>query len=182
MGKLDKLKKQNQQITEGIQREAGHLQEVAAEYKRVGEIYLAPAIVLNDLERDFERATKLNGVDISFLLFSTALQCVRQYLLTNFKSRDERPSDKEAAENTWGHGEEHSGRGVLRYNPSLTEIVKNPVPFDAIFGGKDLGLGLGGNNHRFKTLGHDPILGWIFGTANIATSTITLSDFKSSHV
>ena len=30
-----------------------------------------------------------------------------------------------------------------------------------------------GANHRFATLGHDPILGFIFGTANILTNTIT---------
>lgn len=30
-----------------------------------------------------------------------------------------------------------------------------------------------GANHRFATLGHDPILGLIFGTANIMTNTIT---------
>ena len=28
-------------------------------------------------------------------------------------------------------------------------------------------------NHRFGTLGHDPLLGLIFGTANIMTNTIT---------
>lgn len=35
-----------------------------------------------------------------------------------------------------------------------------------------LGLFRGGN-HRFSTLGHDPILGLIFGTGNIMTNTIT---------
>lgn len=30
-----------------------------------------------------------------------------------------------------------------------------------------------GGNHRFATLGHDPILGLIFGTGNIMTNTIT---------
>ncbi len=30
-----------------------------------------------------------------------------------------------------------------------------------------------GANHRFSTLGHDPILGLLFGTANIMTNTIT---------
>ena len=33
----------------------------------------------------------------------------------------------------------------------------------------------GGKGHRAATLGHDPILGLIFGTANIATRTVTLS-------
>lgn len=182
MGKFDKQKAKLKQITADVVSEAEHFREVAEEYNRVANIYQAPAVILHNIEDDFNRATKLNGVDISFLFFATALQCVRQYFLTNFKDKEDRPSDKEAAEDTWGHGEEHSSRGVLLYNPSLKEIIENPVPFDAIFGSKDLGIGLGGNNHRFKTLGHDPILGWIFGTANIATSTITLSDFESFHV
>ena len=32
--------------------------------------------------------------------------------------------------------------------------------------------------HRMYTLGHDPILGWIFGTLNILTDTITLHNFQ----
>lgn len=46
-----------------------------------------------------------------------------------------------------------------------------------------------GANHRFATLGHDPILGLIFGTANIMTNTITsvkkegiLPVIKTNHV
>lgn len=182
MGKFEKLKNQNKQIVNDIKREAEHFQEVSDEYNRVADIYKAPAVILRDIEKDFKKATKLNGVDISFLFFATALQCVRQYLLTPFKNKNDRPSDKEAADKTKGHNEEHSARGNLLYNPSLKEIIENPVPFDAIFGSKDLEIGLGGSNHRFKTLGHDAILGWIFGTANIATSTITLSDFQSFHV
>ena len=33
-----------------------------------------------------------------------------------------------------------------------------------------------------KTLGHDPLLGWIFGTANITTSTLTTWQFQSYHI
>lgn len=39
-----------------------------------------------------------------------------------------------------------------------------------------------GKYHRYKTIGHDPILGWIFGTANILTDTITLNNFTSYRV
>ena len=31
-----------------------------------------------------------------------------------------------------------------------------------------------GGQHRVKTLGHDPILGWVFGVANIISDTITI--------
>ena len=32
---------------------------------------------------------------------------------------------------------------------------------------------------RSRTLGHDPVLGWIFGTANIITNALTRYDFQS---
>lgn len=50
-----------------------------------------------------------------------------------------------------------------------------------MFGSKDFDLGIGsGFTHRAKTLGHDHILGWIFGTMNIATSTITVLELEIS--
>lgn len=42
-----------------------------------------------------------------------------------------------------------------------------------------------GANHRFSTLGHNPYLGMIFGTANIMTNTITTNNkvlIQTSHV
>ena len=39
-----------------------------------------------------------------------------------------------------------------------------------------------GKYHRMYTLGHDPILGWLFGTANILTDVITMNDFHSYRV
>lgn len=126
-------------------------------------------------DESFERATKLNKTDMLFLLFSTAMQCARQYLLTPFEAR---LTDKAAAKATLGHIEEHSDRIHRYYTPSLEEIVSNPVPFDAIVGGKDILT----PTHRIATLGHDPVLGWLFGTANIATSTITFNNLESRHV
>ena len=38
---------------------------------------------------------------------------------------------------------------------------------------------LSGTTHRYRTLGHDPVLGWIFGTANIITNALTRYDFQS---
>ena len=42
--------------------------------------------------------------------------------------------------------------------------------------------GAGKLGHRVKAIGHDPILGLVFGTANIATSTLTTSDLVSYHI
>ncbi len=41
---------------------------------------------------------------------------------------------------------------------------------------------MGGKYHRLHTLGHDPILGWIFGTANILTDCITFNNFCTNRI
>ena len=43
-----------------------------------------------------------------------------------------------------GTFEEHSDQKHKYYMPSLEEIIKNPVPFDAIYGSRAKGLGIGG--------------------------------------
>ena len=41
---------------------------------------------------------------------------------------------------------------------------------------------MGGKYHRMYTLGHDPILGWFFGTANILTDCITFHNFNTNRI
>ena len=50
------------------------------------------------------------------------------------------------------------------------------VPYDATrySGAGFYDRNMHGGQHRVKTLGHDPILGWIFGVANIISDTITI--------
>lgn len=55
----------------------------------------------------------------------------RQTFFTKFQDR---LSDQEAAAKTLGHGEEHSDRKHNLYNPTLEQIMSNPVPFDANVG------------------------------------------------
>lgn len=150
----------------------------------------------DEINEEFARVTKLTKLDISFLFLATALQCCRQYLLTNFK---ERLNDQDAAndakeelksknekefaeyEGTFTREEKLNIKNHL-YNPTLEEIVKNKVPFDINFGAKEIGSDISKFGHRFSVLGHDPILGLIVGTANIATRTITDYKFQSYHV
>lgn len=155
------------------------MQDIAAESLRVADYAYNAKQTLDNLDAEFERQTGLTEIDIAFLFFATALQCVRQYVLTGFP---ERLDDQTAAQKTKGHTEEHSNRSHRWYNPPLEEIITSPVPFDAMFGSSDFDLGLSGKSHRIKTLGHDPILGWIFGVANIATSTLTTYNLASYHV
>ena len=179
MNKYKDLKKKSDSAFNEINTSLNDMNVLAETSKRASTTAKNAHIIINDIDRQFSQVTKLNNVDISFLFLATALQCVRQYLLTNFETR---VSDKEAAKNTQGKTMEHSNRGNILYCPNINEIVTNPVPFDAIYGSKAFDLGLSGNTHRAKTLGHDPVLGWVFGTNNILTSTMTLHDFRSFHV
>lgn len=63
-----------------------------------------------------------------------------------------------------------------KWRASLKRIADiHHVPYDAN------GKGLTGN-HRYKTLGHDPWLGYLFGTANILTNTLTTNKMLTYHV
>lgn len=134
---------------------------------------------LEDLDRQFSEKTGLNKTDFAFLFLAVALQVIRQYLLTSFP---ERLDDQKAAEQTPGHKEEHSDRNHRYYNPSLTEIITNPVPFDANVGSNGALAGGGILGHRATAIGHDPLLGLLFGTANIATATLTTWEMASYHI
>lgn len=141
--------------------------------------------IFDEINLEFQNRTGLHPSDYKYVFLATALQCIRQYvlnpLLPKFQKKD-RLSDKEAADKVKGNSEEHSNRHHQLYNPSFEEIIANPVPFDAIEGSKKYDLGLSGKTHRMKTLGHDPILGLVFGTANIATSTLTTTKLQSYHI
>lgn len=158
-----------------------HLRQVSNEYRRVEEICQNPVSLIDDIDRQFKRATKLTDVDIAFLFVATAMQVARQYLLTTFPT--ERPGDKVAANAVKGTTEK-SNRRHRYYSPSLEEILTNPVPFDANMGSAEFDAlqGFGPLGHRGATVGHDPILGLICGTANIATSTLTNWKWESFHI
>lgn len=149
------------------------------ETERVHNVMSNTENLLSDLDYEFEKKTGLTSQDVTFLFLAIGLQIARQYLLTKFPIR---LKDDEAASNTFGHETEHSNREHRYYEPSLEEIIKNPVPFDAIIGSDGVLAGGGKFGHRGKTLGHDPLLGLIFGTANIATATVTTTDYESFHV
>ena len=140
------------------------------------------------LENEFENHTKLTTKDDKFLVFASSLQVARQLLTSHLKQRK---SDKEAANSVKGNSKEHSNRTEEKYYASIDEIRSNPVPFDCIIKEPDLKRSpnspkLSGFNHRYKTLGHDPLLGLLFGTVNIMTKTITITEgvgnIKTYHV
>lgn len=180
-----------------------HLSQVENEYGRVAILYQNSMQTMNEIDAQFKKVTKLNNLDISFLFLATSMQIVRQYLLTNFPT--ERLNDKKAAiqtkptedkllknefmknkviKNEKVNLDEKIDRQHQWYCPTLEEIITNPVPFDANLGSANYGAvkGFGNLGHRGATVGHDPILGLIVGTANIATSTLTNWRFESYHI
>lgn len=182
-------------------------QEISDERDRVFRTLQRAPDILDDIDEEFARQTKLRKKDVVLLFTATALQVIRQYVLRNRFVID-RPNEKVAAKEAYSNGgmlnsiEQRKGwdssnfesieRGKKYYHPTLEEIITNPVPFDTQVNsgyegfnlhliGKNTGLG-GPRNHRLTTLGHDPILGLIFGTANIATRTVTVSNLQTFHV
>lgn len=186
--KYESLRAKKNESIKGINEDLQKMKQVSEESMRVSKIAGNASIIIADLDKQFAQATKLDGVDISFLLFAIALQCIRQYLITPFA---ERQNDKDSAKDAHkeeketfrkGYGDSQTPGGSKRYYASLGDIITKGVPYDTQFGSGDFDLHLSGNAHRFRTLGHDPLFGWVFGTANIMTNTLTTWSFHSYHV
>ena len=111
---------------------------------------------------------------------------IRKYTRLHRRTRND--SYKEYSENL-------KGRQATKYRTWI-EILKRPVPYDAMFsdgrgnipsisGLNNFDLGtmkyknITGTNHHVATLGHDPVLGWVFGTMNIMSNTISLVTYES---
>lgn len=190
---LDRMRKQSAAKIEAAkdalhEREAvdRHLTQVQNEYSRVVDISRRAPAVIEDVDKKFKEKTKLSDSDIAFLFLCTALQCTRQYLLTNEMFRLE---DK--------GGLKSNVRGELLMKHAYDavpdviaptewkKVLFQPVPYDATNHSNFIHYSdsqkLGGRNHRYRTLGHDPILGWIFGPANIMTNSLTETDFVTTY-
>ena len=172
------LQKRREDLEKRSQSTIEEMIALAEESFRVAEVAHSAKMTLEKLDAEFESQTGLNKTDVKFMLFATALQCVRWFLYTKFPDRVD---DQTAAKSVKGKPKEKSDRKHRWYQPSLVEIISNPAPFDAMMGSPDFDLGLGGKTHR-KTPGHDPILGWVIGTSNIATSTLTHWTLDTYHV
>ncbi len=134
-----------------------------------------------------------NKTDLIFLSIATALQTAKAllypYIAQQFGYGDTVDTSKRQGhqyfEKEHRQYAEKFRNKHQKNNPNgyWINMVFQTVPYDAIKGSKaSLGTGLTGNDHRLRTLGHDPILGWIFGTANILTDTMTLNTFQTYRI
>ena len=160
---------------------------------------------IEDIERihnEFAAKTKLSKVDIAFLMVATALQTARWIIIQQIMGdlgetvdssdrihNKEGDKQKKKEVHDWNEKKkDHENKTSQNGYPTWKDIIfgqyervdgcgksKGVCPYDAqenAPAGFDDG---GRGNHRVHTLGHDPILGWIFGTANLMTCTISLS-------
>lgn len=178
---LEELRKKRQYIRENAEITLENMNTIAEESNRVAEVAHNSREILDNLDREFESQTGLKGADIAFLFVATALQCVRIYLVNNLTKIEKaghgnRNEDflHDLQEKILGNFDNGTILGAEKYYAPLNQIITGRgVPYDAT-GYLDENFKLfKGANHRFATLGHDPILGLIFGTANILTNSIT---------
>lgn len=150
---------------------------------------------LDEINKQFSRKTSIvNKTDLAFLAIATALQVAKSlvfpYVAEKFdygKSFD--PTERLA------HNDKSIEKAHREANAKFRDkhkkkhgkghwinILYQTVPYDITKGAKDLGIHMGGKYHRMYTLGHDPILGWVFGTANILTDCITFNNFHTNRI
>lgn len=152
-------------------------------------------IIISDIDKQFaEKTGILNPKDMIFLWSAVAVQCVRWILIPTFDletltptTEDRKDSQSESKKDKTGTGkqldEEKEEREKQEF-PDKKNILLLPVPYDAMKGTEDIvipgvtdfGKQIYSMNHHSATLGHDPIVGQVIGTANIMTRSITFHD------
>lgn len=173
MSKYDRLEQQSAAAFAATEKPVGNRDAIADELHRVAQNAYHAGDIISDLDKRFAQVTRLDAMDITFLFLATALQCTRQYILSNEKLR---------LTNTQGD------RLMTKIVPKQwQDILLCSVPYDAFFLSPDFksevgSINVSGKTHRYRTLGHDPLLGWIFGTMNILSDSLTKTDLSTYQV
>lgn len=202
---LADLQKKRENLRKNTDTTLRNMQKIADESYRVADVAHNSQQLLDDLNKEFEAETGLQGNDIKFLFAAIGLQMSRIVILNELTKTEAAGSSNR--NETKLHefqekllGKISTGNSVQEkpYYASIEHIVtKAGVPYDATANlteeslvkmlnkGRTWDFDLEsfipteksslfkGANHRFSTLGHDPLLGLIFGTGNIMTNTIT---------
>ena len=158
--------------------------EINAVYKEIDQINKA-----------FSSKTGIfNQTDLCFLAIATALQVVKSMLFPyiagkfhfseNFDPSDRLPHNDKSLESAHREANDRFRDKHIEHHKKgyWLNILYQTPPYDITKGSAALGINMGGAYHRLYTLGHDPILGWLFGTTNILTDIITLNNFQSYRV
>ena len=149
------------------------------EYKKLEE----------EIDGEFSKRTSIkNSTDIKFLAIAVVLEVAKGLLFPivaetmgygeSFNPEDRLDHNDRSIEKS--HKEANNKYRDTKMEKNSTgkwiEFLYQTVPYDITAGtGNIPEINLHGAEHRLYTLGHDPILGWIFGTANILTDVVTIS-------
>ena len=166
-----------------------NIEKIAKESERVATIDMSGTWA--NAESEFDKVTGLGKTDTVFLFFATAMQTLRWVFADRIgegfdpetrKDEDDKTIKDTIKDKNKGYQAEHSDwenkKSPKGYKDWQSIIFSKP-PYDTINGSAKFGLGLNGQTHRYKTLGHDPLLGWFFGTINIITDTATMNDLRT---
>lgn len=147
------------------------------------------------INREFAQKTGiLNPTDLAFLTVATALQVCKTLLFPtmaelfgygeSFDPATRKKHDDESIKNAQRTAtDKYRDKKLEKHETGhWINLLYQTPPYDITKGSKDLGINMGGAYHRLYTLGHDPILGWLFGTMNILTDTITFNNFSTLRV
>lgn len=149
-----------------------------------------------EINDDFAKKTSIkNKTDLKFLAIAIALQVTKALLFPLISEKigygqsfdkDARmaENDKSIIQKEQESKNEYVDKVLSKGNEKgeWMEFLYRTPPYDITKGSPALGINMEGRYHRIHTLGHDPILGWVFGTANILTDTITFDTFSSYKV
>ena len=136
---------------------------------------------LERIDREFKERTRLQDADAAFVVAAIMLQVARILIinsLTEVECAGAGNVKEHALHNFQGRVfsgfDDRMPRESNRLFASKHHILNSRgVPYDATrYEAENIGL-FKGANHRFATLGHDPVLGLVFGTSNIMTNSIT---------
>ena len=149
----------------------------------------------DEINKKFSEKTSIvNKNDLSFLTIATALQVAKTlifpYVAEKFDYGKEFDSSKRKPHNDPTIEKAHRqandkfrNKNLKKHEPGhWINLVYQTVPYDITKGSNDLGINMGGKYHRLHTLGHDPVLGWIFGTANILTDCVTFNNLHTNRI
>ena len=202
---LDELRSRRLKLKEATDTTFRNMQRIADESSRVSKVAHNSEKIIQNLDREFEQASGLQGNDVIFLFAAVGLQLARIMIINNLTKIENAGGDnttenkiKDIQNKIMGKFKNGGSIEDKPYYASLAHIITRiGVPYDAtaplttdainrLSGkGREWSYDLGpyipdekirlfkGSNHRFSTLGHDPLLGLLFGTSNILTNTIT---------
>ena len=196
MSKYDQLKKKKDEAFAGAKKEIGHMHLLAEESRRVANIAHNAGEIITDLDRQFAAATKLNGRDIAFLFLATALQCTKWMLMPEFDfnfngngggsnksprftAAEESAEIPEEEPKQFQKEEHYTWQQILLSPPpylcDTSEIPEPEVSLSKFIKKSD-------EDDDISVWGNHPLFGWVFGTLNILSRTVTLRDMRTYDV